>query len=132
MIKIDKISKDKKQGAVIYILLAIGILLLISGNLFKSAPEPAVSTPKSSLAAETENILSEIKGVGKVSVMISEKDSSASSLLTEKKENGAAQGGVLVVAEGGSDSRVQEKIIRAASAALGVDPHKIVVFERKE
>ena len=132
MIKIDKISKDKKQGAVIYIVLAIGILLLISGNLFKSEPKPVVSPTKSALATETENILSEIKGVGSVRVMIAEKDTSESSFLTEKKENGVAQGSVLVVAEGGSDSRVQEKIIRAASAALGVDPHKIVVFERKE
>ena len=39
--------------------------------------------------------------------------------------------GVLIVADGGNDSAVCEKLIRAASVALGVSPHKIEVFERK-
>jgi len=38
---------------------------------------------------------------------------------------------VLIVADGGSDGAVCERLIRAASVALGVSPHKIEVFERK-
>ena len=47
-----------------------------------------------------------------------------------EKENPGCS--VLIVADGGADSRIREKIVKAASAALGVEPHKIQVFERKE
>ena len=130
MIKIDKFFGDKKGNSVIYILLAMGILLLVCGNAFKTQPVKQEEIHIDSRAEEAERILSEIKGVGNVRVMIS----------GEEKENSVLSGsdntydspGVLIVADGGGDSRVREKIIRAAGAALGVESHKIQVFERKE
>lgn len=128
MIKIDNLFRDKKGSSVIYILLAMGIMLLVFGSTTKKAPQETQSV-YDLRAACAGQILSEIKGAGKVSVMISgEKEkSSLSGIRKEEKESV----GVLIVADGGNDSAVCEKLVRAASVALGVSPHKIEVFERE-
>ncbi len=130
MIKIDKFFGDKKTISLIYILLAMGIMLLVFGNSAKKEPLKEENHEHFSQTAEAEKILSEIEGAGKVSVMISQGEKEEENLLanTEKKERSA---GVLIVAEGGGNSAVRERLIRAASAALGVSAHKIEVFERK-
>jgi len=129
MIKIDKIFGDKKSNAVIYILLAMGVLLLVSGSVMKPVRDEASPPYKNSREAQTEKILSQISGVGEVSVMISGEKEEKDSLFSSREKESSLS--VLIVAEGGADSRVREKIIRAASAALGAEPHKIEVFERK-
>ena len=129
MIKIDKLFRDKKGSSVIYILLAMGIMLLIFGSTSKKAAPQVTQNVYDSRTTEAANILSEIKGAGRVSVMISE-EKGKSSLTGIKKEEKESVG-VLIVAEGGKDGAVCERLIRAASVALGVSPHKIEVFERK-
>lgn len=124
---IDKIFRDKKSNAVIYIILAVGILMIVSANSFKgnlSGEAPAqVPAIYDETQTRLENILSDIENVGKVSVMIAPKES---------PEGEKAVQSVLVVAEGGNDPKVREKVIRAVKAALGIESHKIEVFERKE
>ncbi len=133
MMKIDKLFGDKKSNKLIYILLAMGILLLVLGSGFKEEPKQEPALKADSRSTQAERILSEIKGVGEVRVMLSEPREEKESVFSEDKDdNTQALGGVLIVADGAADSRVREKIIRAATAALGVDPHKIQVFERKE
>lgn len=133
MMKIDKLFGDKKSNKLIYILLAMGILLLVLGSSFKEEPREELSLQADSRCAQAERILSEIKGVGEVRVMLSEPREEKESVFSENKDDKAqSPGGVLIVADGADNSRVREKIIRAATAALGVDPHKIQVFERKE
>lgn len=129
MIKLDKIFGDKKNTAIIYLLLAMGILFMIFGNSGTSRSASSEMPTTLSRAREAELILSEIKGAGEVRVMISEYDDKESVLSDENKKSTPS---VLIVADGGSDCRVREKIINAASAALGVDSHKIQVFERKD
>lgn len=133
MMKIDKLFGDKKSNKLIYILLAMGIMLLVLGSSFKEEPKQEPLPLTDSRSAQAERILSEIKGVGEVRVMLSEPEEKKESVFSESKdEDPRTLGGVLIVADGAADSRVREKIIRAATAALGVDPHKIQVFERKE
>ena len=130
MIKIDKIFGDKKRSGVIYILLAMGIMLLVFGNAAKKTPKQETATLYSSRSAEAAEILSQIKGAGRVSVMISEEEKKGKSLLGASEEE-QTTAGVLIVADGGADSAVRERLVRAASVALGVSAHKIEVFERK-
>lgn len=120
---IDKIFRDKKSNTVIYILLAVGILMLVFANSAKQSIPYAEtkSAETSSLNSETEKILSEIDGVGEVSVMMS---------LSPGKEGNITS--VLVVADGGGNTAVREKIVRAIKVAVGVDAHKIEVFERTD
>lgn len=132
MIKIDKLFRDKGKNSVIYIIVAIGILLIFLGNTGKTVPESTEAERADSRTREAELILSEIKGAGCVRVMISEEKKEDESVFSDEKDINAADTSVLIVADGGDDSRVREKIIRAASAALGVESHKIQVFERKD
>ncbi len=132
---IDKIFRDKKVNSVIYIILAVGILMLVFANSRGSStsyPQAAAKTGEEiSLKQETETILSRIDGVGEVDVMIACYSSDANTAsLTSSPEPDIQS--VLVVAEGGNNSGVRETIIRAVKAALGVEPHRIEVFERKE
>ena len=123
---IDKIFRDKKSNAVIYILLAVGILMLVLANGTKQSKpyiNPDTVTENNSLRSETEKILSEIDGVGEVSIMMS---------LSSEQEKEGSIGSVLVVADGGNNPVVREKIVRALKVALGVDAHKIEVFERTD
>ena len=125
---IDKIFGDKKANNVIYIVLAAGIIMLMTGSSFFSS-KPKAETPiklEKSLEEKTEAILSQIKGVGEASVMISYSSKKEDEDITEQIK------GVLVVSDGGGSSGVQEKIVSAIEAALGVETHKIQVFERKE
>jgi len=132
MIKLDKILRDKKGTGVIYILIAMGILLMTLGNGFKTKPAETGTDASLSRSKEAELILSEIKGAGKVRVMISEEKKEKSSVFNSENGEESEECSVLIVADGGADSRIREKIVNAASVALGVKPHKIRVFERKE
>lgn len=132
MIKLDKILRDKKSNGIIYILIAMGILLMTLGSGFKGSSVSTNAEKNLSRAKEAELILSEIKGAGKVRVMISEERKEKNSVFTSENEKENPGCSVLIVADGGADSRIREKIVKAASAALGVEPHKIQVFERKE
>lgn len=121
---IDKFFRDKKSNTVIYIVLAVGILMLVFANSINNSEpyvKPETTVQQNSLNDETEKILSEIDGVGNVSIMIS---------FSSEKENEGSIRSVLVVADGGNNPSVREKIIRALKVALGVDAHKIEVFER--
>lgn len=138
---IDKIFGDKKGNTVIYIILAVGILMLVgSGGFVHTEQEQSSKTEFAgslSLKTETERILSQIKGVGEADVMISFEESdrenqSALDINSASQEENSGIKSVLVVADGGQDAKVREKIVRAVKAALGVDAHKIEVFERKE
>ena len=100
-------------------------MLVFANSIKHSAPyvETDSVAEEYSLGDETEKILSQIDGVGGVSVMIS--------LSSEKDNEGRIQS-VLVVADGGGNTAVREKIVRALKVALGVDAHKIEVFERTD
>ena len=131
MIKIDKLFTDKKSGGVIYILLAVGIMLIVFGSSSKQKTPEEVKNVQNFRTLEAEAILSHIKGAGRVSVMISETEKKENSSFSQKSEPPKGEVGVLIVADGGNDGVVREKLIRAASVALGVSPHKIEVFERE-
>ncbi len=119
---IDKIFRDKKSTPIIYIILAVGILMLVCANSFSEpSPKEALQIKTDSRETRLERVLSCIEGVGNVSVMIA-----------QESENDKSVHSVLVVAEGGGKASVKEKIIRAVRAALGTESHKIEVLERKE
>ena len=101
-------------------------------------------------------ILSQMEGVGEAEVMITYRDDGAEKLAQNTRaadrsseyQTVMASGGgenrpyvvgrerprvqgVLVIADGGRDPAVQEKIKEAACAVLGVEPHRAVVSGRR-
>ncbi len=131
---IDKIFRDKKGNTVIYLLLTVGVILLVGSSSFNSkAPQKtAEEVFPQDKEQRLERVLSHIDGVGEAEVMISFEKEEDDLLFSQKSGEGSGVKGVVIVADGGETAKVREKIIRATKAALGVETHKIEVFERKE
>lgn len=154
----------KKRGLTnLFIILLLGILLLFLGSGLGSKKDPPSSsstnmqqTSAEDLERKLEQTLCQIKGVGKVKVMITLEDGGSHELATDMqdikrgeesnleqktvivggsggsspyvvREKSANVKGVIVVAEGGGDPSVCETIKKAVAAVLTVMPHRIEV-----
>lgn len=141
----------------IYILGVIGILLVFASSIPKSNTAPTVVEEDmdycKKIEEKLEKILPDIASVGKVSVMVTAKNYGRITLATDKSDGveqtvilnqkgGGENGlvleeayptiqGVIIVAEGGRNDRVKEELTSAVSALLGVEAHRIKIFERK-
>ena len=143
---IRNLFSQKKGLSNLFIILLAGILLLVLGGGFGSKKETSsTSSPQvqqtsaEDLERRLEETLSQIKGVGKVKVMITLEDSGSYELATDTqdtkrgeesyvvREKSANVKGVIIVAEGGGDPAVCETIKDAVAAVLTVMPHRIEV-----
>lgn len=117
----NKLLGNKKNQWLI--LLLVGILLVVIAIPTKSGTEEkSVGASKEWSTSETEqrleNILSQMQGIGEVHVMI-----------TYRQENEVE--GVVVVAEGGEQGVIVQKITEVVRALFDVDSHKIKVIDSK-
>lgn len=117
----EKLLENKKNQWLI--LLLVGILLVVIAIPTKPGiKEPgAVSTTEwntSETEERLEHILSQMRGIGEVHVMI-----------TYQEETQVE--GVVVVAEGGGNGVIVQKITEVVRALFDVDSHKIKVIESK-
>lgn len=117
----NKLLGNKKNQWLI--LLLVGILLVVIAIPTKSkTEEKSVGASKEWSTSETEqrleNILSQMQGIGEVHVMI-----------TYRQENEVE--GVVVVAEGGEQGVIVQKITEVVRALFDVDSHKIKVIDSK-
>lgn len=153
-----------------FIMIMIGVLLVVisldfGGTEKKTVEEEKIknkedtmSDYKSRIEKEIQNILSQVSGVGKVSVMVTLKatgekvtlkDASASGEKSEEEtvlvegenretapyvvqEKEPEIEGVVVVCQGGGDVHIQHEISNAISALFSVESHKIKVMKSKE
>ena len=153
---INKFFGDKSGTYLIYILLAIGILLVVcGGSLSGTKKETQTITPtvEKTLEERLSLILSRIKGAGQVDVLIVYKNDGEKSFKSDTdgktqktvilnkhgeeealvSETTAPQiRGVLIVSDGAGTLSVKEALIKSAEVALGIAPHKIVVYERTD
>ena len=156
-IDFSKLSGNISKKNLIYILGVMGILLIFISSLPKNNTAPAMAEDEMDycrgIEEKLEKILPDIASVGKVSVMVTAKNYGRITLAKDKTndteqtvilnlkgggENGLvleetypAIQGVIIVAEGGRNDRVKEELTQAVSALLGVDSHRIKIFERK-
>lgn len=157
---IDKIFTDKNYKSGIYILLAVGIIITISGTIFapktpdtQSEMRETPTLEDESLDIRLEAILSQIYGAGEVKVFCSfssgekavfERDTDGKSKKTVVLNSGGKEtalvaqtvpaelGGIIIVADGAKKAGVRAALIKAVQAVTDVPPHKIAVFEREE
>lgn len=155
--KLIKLLKNK-NNLIICLILIIGIVLMVVGG--KDNKEENIETTKTEVVTDErrlEEILSQIDGVGEVSVMItyyssSEKDlayetKTSSRNLEESEDKKAVMTdgepmvvkevypdvkGVIVTAQGAGRTDVKAAISEAVSATLDVPVHKICIFKKEE
>lgn len=117
----NKLLGNKKNQWLI--LLLVGILLVVIAIPTKSGTEEkGVVDSKEWSTSETEqrleNILGQMQGIGEVHAMI-----------TYRQDNQVE--GVVVVAEGGEQGVIVQKITEVVRALFDVDSHKIKVIDSK-
>ena len=120
----NKLLGNKKNQWLI--LLLVGILLVVIAIPTKSDTEKdtgfRMTEDEDANATEMEkrleSILSQMQGIGEVHVMI-----------TYRQENQVE--GVVVVAEGGEQGVIVQKITEVVRALFDVDSHKIKVIDSK-
>lgn len=79
-------------------------------------------------------ILSQIKGVGKVEVMITYEEKEAEQTMFSGSQSSQAQGvkGVIVAAEGAGNPVIKSDIISAITSAFGIPAGNVMVFEKEQ
>ena len=112
---------------------------------------------ESSMEQKLEELLSRVEGVGQVQVMLTfeggrekkvEKDHTTTAEESREEtvyeeygsertpyvtlETNPKVEGVLVIAQGGKDSRVKQEILEAAQALFGIEAHKIKIMKMEE
>ena len=86
---------------------------------------------RSSMQAQVENIVSQISGVGSASVVINWDRSVSASFSGSQSENPKAVG-VLVVCDGGGNTKVKLDVIYAVSTLLDLSIEKIMVYPKSK
>ncbi len=157
-IDIKKIIGDNRKKTLIYILGAVGILILFFASINDDEPQIPETVTQADydyckeLETRLEEILPTIAGVGNVDVMITAKnygqlklaenknDTNKQTVILNQKGGGEDAKiieetlpeiqGVIIAADGGKSDRVKKELTEAVTALLGVEAHRIKIFER--
>ena len=122
--KLNKLLKNKNNQALLVILIIGVVLIFLSG--IKSSDTKPNSENFISEEERLEQILSDIKGAGDVSVMITYHEPSKENNNEINKVKGA-----VVTAEGSIDASIRSAISSAVCAALDLPAHKVCVYIKK-
>ena len=131
---------ERFGGFPILLLLSAGVLLLFSGGgLFgvRSEKTDTGSDPAAyrlALERELASLCAEVKGVGRVSVMITlaEGERTAYSGSKVSSVTPPAVLGAAIVCDGGGDPAVKAELTRLVSALLGIGSNRVTVSERRK
>ena len=142
----EKRERDKKKrrffdrfgGLPFLLLAAAGILLLFSGGgLFSSGTKTDAGTDPAAyrvaLERELSTLCAEVKGVGRVSVMITLAEGERTTYAGSKVSSVTPPAvlGAAVVCDGGGDPQTKAELIRLLSALLGIGSNRVTVSERR-
>lgn len=117
-----KILKNKNNQLFAVILIIGVVLIFISGTGNDKKDEPQNTNEE----ARLEEILSDIKGAGNVSVMITYYEPVKNTGNEKNKAKGA-----VITADGSSDPSIKSALSAAACAALDLPTHKVCVYIKK-
>lgn len=130
----------ERFGGIPVLLLALaGILLLLFGggltDLFEKqgAAKEDPAAYRLSLERELASLCAEVKGVGRVTVMITlaEGERTAYSGSKIASVTPPAVLGAAIVCDGGGDAATRAELVRLVSALLGIGSNRVTVSERR-
>lgn len=143
--ELKKILQNRNNRLMLVILIIGVVIIMFSGGTKKTESDGFDLNEFSGGEERLSEILSQIDGVGNVSVMISyastpEKDIAYDSGNTRavtaggevmiKRELYPKVEGVIVTADGAGDTAVRNKIKEAVIAITGASAHRVCVYER--
>lgn len=144
MLKQQDIKKLFKNGKFINVILVCGILgvaLIFISSITDFNPKPeeqthsSVDEYKEEMESSIKSILSQIKGVGNVSVLLTIENSVEEVYLennsTKTKEIQPVIRGVVVACDGGDDPIVVNRVFNAVTKALNISGAKVCITKLK-
>ena len=137
MSELKKLLKNRNNRIMLLILI-IGIIILMLSAVFENSDSRDNSDKSEHIGEEARlsEILSEIRGAGEVSVMISyERDYNTSGGIGRgigysEKESEMKPRGVIGVADGADIPEVRSSLKAAAAAVTGVGANRVCVYDR--
>lgn len=157
---LGKILKNK-NNRIICIILIIGVVLMLISSGGRKKENIGETTAVYDEETRLEEILSDIDGAGKVSVMITYYSTAEKDIAYETKTNSVGLDsrseesedrkavmtdgspmvlkevypkakGVIVAADGGSDASVRQAISEAVTAVMDVPAHRVKIYKRDQ
>lgn len=161
--QILKIFKNK-NNRIIFIIFIIGVVLVLTAQNHKDTGGESAYTPTSAVSVRDEEerlaeMLTQIEGAGRVSVMITYESGTEKSLAYETRTSSREESGersedrkavtsggepmvvkevypqvkgVIVAADGADSASVKTAIREAVTASLGVSAHRVCIFKKEE
>ena len=161
--QIIKIFKNK-NNRIIFIIFIIGVVLVLTAQNHKDTGGESAYTPTSAVSVRDEEerlaeMLAQIEGAGRVSVMITYESGTEKSLAYETRTSSREDSGeksedrkavtsggepmvvkevypqvkgVIVAADGADSASVKTAIREAVTASLGVSAHRVCIFKKEE
>ena len=135
-----KFRLAERFGGLPVLLLALaGLLLLLSGGgLFggNNKKEDSASAPAAyrlSLENELASLCAEVRGVGRVSVMITLKEGERTDYVGSKVASVSPPSvlGAAIVCDGGGDAETRAELTKLVSGLLGIGANRVTVAERR-
>ena len=156
----EKISQIGSKYKYVFVIVLVGILLMSIPQKHDEQPETPnpVQQPDQKLSEKLEQILSQMEGVGKAQVLLTESDSARTVYQTneQKSADGSVRGetvivsdgsrgegglitsvtppaylGAIVVCQGADRPSVQLAVIQAVSNVTGISTDRITVVKMK-
>ena len=131
---------ERLGGFPVLLLALAGILLLLSGNgLFgarseKSGSETDPAAYRLALESELASLCAEVRGVGRVTVMITLKEGERTTYAGSKAASVSPPTvlGAAIVCDGGGDDGIRNELTRLTCALLGIGANRVTVSERRK
>ena len=130
---------ERFGGTPVLLLALAGILLLLFGGGLTDLPgkqsaakeEPAAY--RLSLERELASLCAEVKGVGRVTVMITLAEGERTTYSGSKVASVTPPAvlGAAIVCDGGGDEKIRADLTRLVSALLGIGANRVTVTERR-
>ncbi len=134
---IKNLLKDGKLTNIIIVCLILGVALIFLSSVTgftsetKESSSYSVSEYREEIQNSLQNMLSQIEGVGEVSVLLTIENSVEGVYLennsTKTKEIEPVIRGVVVACDGGDDIIVTERVLNAVTKALNISSAKVCI-----
>ncbi len=127
---------QNRNNRLMLVILIIGIVIIIISSLFESDSDKNVQSQMKNTGEEARlsEILSEISGAGRVSVMVTYEDSTESNSGIGRSfadtQSALKPRGVIVVADGAGVPEVRSALREATVAVMGIGYNRVAVYSR--
>ena len=120
----------KRNNRLMAVIFIIGIAILVVSCLLPDGKDGGGAAQYAGEEERLSEILSEIEGAGRISVMITYESAAERSFSASARDAYPKVRGVIVVADGAADPVVRQELAAAAIAVTGAGANRVCIYKR--